>query len=501
MQIGRKLFSNTVYLFFDWFSLTLFGFLFWFIAAKTLPPEGYGIVATAVSFITLIVTFTSLGIGSAINKLIPEFLIKRNIKGAYSLIKFSIKPLFIILVPITFFLLLFSQNLSTLLKMPLVAFIICVFSIFFSSFFSLFHSILLGFQNMKKCFLVDSMFIFIRIVVSLILVFIGFHYYGFLIGIILSLFLGLFLIIDRNYFKSTTSTSHKKLLYYAIPAFIAMIATTLVSYTPNLILTVLKNPGITGIFAVAFTLSNIISVVPSVFTQALFPIISGLSVKRDSKTQQSYLIALIFRYALFLILPISFLLLLFSKYAVLLFSKYTFIGATSYLTILVPAALFSGMGSIFLSNIYATGKPKTQRNILIIVAVVFLLLSIPLTKYFSAIGLSFSYLSAMILLFLLSFLYIRKFIGLKLFISDIFKVILSSIIVASILFFLRPFIHNIVTLVLVSIPVALLYLSLLFLLKFYREEDIKILEFFAERMPKNIVRYFYILINFLSKYV
>lgn len=501
MQIGKKLISNTIYLFLDWFSLTLFGFLFWLVAAKTLSPEGYGIVVTVVNFIMLVTTFTSLGIGPAVIKLIPEFVARKKIKDAYSLVKFSTKLLLIILVPIMLLLLLFSQNLSTLLKIPLIAILLCIFSIFFSSFFGLFYSVLLGFQNMKKCFLVDSTYLSIRIVISLILVFLGFHYYGFLVGILLSWFLGLFLIIDKHYFKLTTSISHKKLFYYSIPAFITTMASALMTYTPNIILMILKYPEITGIFAVAFTLSSIIRVIPSVFTQALVPIISGLSIKRDPKTQQSYLIALVFRYALFLILPISFLLLLFSKYAVLLFSKYAFIEATSYLSILVPASLLAGMGSIFLFNIYAIGKPKTQRNILVAVAITFLLISIPLTKYYSATGLSFGYLSAMILLFFLSAFYIKKYIGLKLFVSDILKVIISSALIALVLFFLKPFISNIVTLLSISIPVGLLYLFSLLFLKFYRKEDIKILEFFAERVPKNVARYFYILINFLSKYV
>lgn len=86
-HLGEKLISNTFYLFLDWFFIALFSFIFWLILGKTLNPSDVGIASTAISLMTFICTFSSLGIVNALNKLIPEIKEKEGIKGVYSFVK------------------------------------------------------------------------------------------------------------------------------------------------------------------------------------------------------------------------------------------------------------------------------------------------------------------------------------------------------------------------------------------------------------------------------
>jgi len=109
-------------------------------------------------------------------------------------------------------------------------------------------------------------------------------------------------------------------------------------------------------------------------------------------------------------------------------------------------------------------------------------MSLILTNYFSALGLSFSYLITMIFQFLLSFIYMKRFVKFNLFIKDLLKILLSSLVVVLILFIIKPSIHNIFVLILTLFPISLIYLGILLFANFYRAEDVRILRFFGERI-------------------
>ena len=215
---------------------------------------------------------------------------------------------------------------------------------------------------------------------------------------------------------------------------------------------------------------------------ALFPIISSLSIDKKTRKKQGYLIGLVLRYGLFLVIPTSLILVLFSRYVILLFSNPEFLPSTQYFPILITAAIFLGIGNVFLPNLYAMGKPIQHRNITIVSSLCFLATSIILTNYFSALGLSFSFLIAMFLRFLLSFIYIRKHLKINFFIKDILKISISSLIITLASIFLRLFVHDIFLLALILPFIVIFYLFILLFMKFYRQEDIRILNYFGKRI-------------------
>jgi hypothetical protein len=88
----------------------------------------------------------------------------------------------------------------------------------------------------------------------------------------------------------------------------------------------------------------------------------------------------------------------------------------------------------------------------------------------------------MLLMFGLSYFELKKSIGIKLFYKDILKVLIATFIISIVFIGFRPFIKNVYALMLFSIPVGLLYLVLLYAMKFYRNSDVKILEFFAVKI-------------------
>jgi O-antigen/teichoic acid export membrane protein len=500
MTIKRKLFSNTIYLFLDWIGISFFSFLFWVILAKNLSTTEYGYVTTTVNFIIIVSVFSVLGINSALTKLISEFVEKGKRNTGYSYIKFSLKLLSFFLLITSVLLFIFSNNISGFLKLPYNLILLVIPSVIFITLSNFSASILYGFQQMKKYFITDVIGYFIKFFVTLLFFFIGFRYYiSPLIGFIFGYFITFVLRFNVNCLKNNNiSLSNSKLFYYAFPTYITSITSVLLGYGNYIIISVLKTPEVTGIFAVAFTLAGLIGVIPSILSNALFPIISGLSVNKNTKKRQGYLIAMVLRYSLFLVLPISFIFLIFSKYAVLLFSSLAYISATVYFPILIPAAILVGLSTIFHTTLYATGKPKIQRNTIVLTTIIFISISIPLTKYFSAMGFSIAYFISMALLFILNFIFVRKYMKPKFFVKDIFKVLFSSLLITAIMYYIRPFIQNIFTLILISIPIGLLYLVSLLLTRFYREVDIELLEIFGEKFPF-IQKYSKLLSSFIRK--
>jgi O-antigen/teichoic acid export membrane protein len=72
------LISNTIYFFLDWFVLTLAGFLYWFIAGKTLLPEEYGIISTSTNLAIVLSGMSLLGLGAAYGNLYLSILQKNR---------------------------------------------------------------------------------------------------------------------------------------------------------------------------------------------------------------------------------------------------------------------------------------------------------------------------------------------------------------------------------------------------------------------------------------
>jgi O-antigen/teichoic acid export membrane protein len=262
----------------------------------------------------------------------------------------------------------------------------------------------------------------------------------------------------------------------------------------------LKNPEATGIFTIAMVLTSPIVVMPQILTQALLPIISQLSIDHNSKAKQSYLIQLVFRYALFISLPAALFLIIFSKQVILIVSRVEYLPASQLFPVLALASIIYGLGNVFLSNLYAIGKTKLNRNIVILTTIVFFTFAIPFVKYYSALGLSIAYCLAVTILSLLSFFFIKKFLVITLPWRNLWKIVIASLISFVFLYLAVSLTSNLLIGITFVIIAGIIYLAVLIPLRFYSKEDVETLEFISAKSPlfkKQIL----FLVKFLSKYV
>jgi O-antigen/teichoic acid export membrane protein len=211
------------------------------------------------------------------------------------------------------------------------------------------------------------------------------------------------------------------------------------------------------------------------------------------------LIELVARYSFFFSLPTALFLIIFSKQVIVIFSSEKYLEASNLFPILAIASVIYGLGNVFLSNLYAIGKPKLNRNIVLLTVVTFLVVVYPLTKLYSALGMAISYFISILVLSTISYFYIKKFLNVEMPKKDFTKILISSLIAFVFLYFTAKITSGLLIDFILLIIAGVLYVNLLLPLRFYKREDVKILEFIANKLPK-FKKEFFKIIDTLRKF-
>lgn len=500
MQEVKKFVSNATYIFLDYAVMAIFSLFYWIIAGKILSPVEYGVAATAVNFVVLLSNFSGFGMSFAVWKLIPEYLGKKQIGKIGSLVKFSLKFVVLTVAIIGALLLLFSSVVTSNLKFSFDVLLVVIVSLLVLSLSNLLGYVLLGLQNPKRLFISDAVGSIFKLLVSSVLIILGFSYFGPLLGLLSCFLVVTILRLPSAFLKSGTNIDKKAVVFgYAIPALISTVAWSIFVNGQYVILTTIKSPEVTGFFAVAMILTSQIFILPNTITQALFSITSGLSVSSNKRKKQNYMINLVFRYVLFITLPIVMFMILFSKPIVLLFSSQQYLPATELFPILAIGSLVYACGNVFLTSLYASGKPQVNRNIHLISVLTFLLLSIPLTYLFSSFGLAVAYTSAIFVLSLLSYIFIRKHLHIILPKKTILKLVIAIALSFGFFYTATLFTTGFIWgLIWAGLSMAIYILTLL-ILGFYIKDDINIIKMFVDGIPV-FKKQINMILDFISEY-
>lgn len=514
MSISKKLISNTVYLFLDWFVLTIMGFFYWLIAAKLLLPYDYGVISTTINLTGVVVGVGALGLGTAAAKLIPEYSAKKQERKVSYIIKFSSKVVISVSSLLALGFLLFSPALAVIFKIPPDAVIMAGLLIFVFALSQQFGTIIYGFQRMKRFLFTDTAGQITKVVIAATLILLSFKYMGALIGILFGfLVIAILRFFSISFKGEVEKVSTKEIFYgYAIPAFVGTVAWIFFLQGQYVLLTALTaRPEVTGIFTVAMLLAGVLATFPYILNQALFPLISQLSANRGTEESQKYLINSVVRYGVFITLPLAVFLILFSEQIIEIFAREEYlqpiedgfivpITATNLLPVLAVGSLLLAFAQIFNSTLYAIGKTKVSRNNIIATTAIFFTFVIPLILLFSAFGLAIAYVTSTLTFFLLTFFYLRKFLKLTLPLGSIKKLIPAVVATFSFLYFGLQLTQGLVVGIVLAAIAGTIYLLVLIPLKFYTQQDVKLLGFFAEKSPVFRAQIKF-LENFLSRYI
>jgi O-antigen/teichoic acid export membrane protein len=229
-------------------------------------------------------------------------------------------------------------------------------------------------------------------------------------------------------------------------------------------------------------ISSPIQVLPSILSMSIGPILSALSVGKNRRLQSS-LMKSAFRYVMLVSLLASVMVVMYSRNLVLLFSREEYLPAVSIFPFVCLATVLLSAGDVFNTCLYSIGKAKIQRNVILVSVAAFLASSVPLTYLFSATGMAISYAVSMLVLSYLSYHYTNKFVSVKLDIKPVFKIIISSAVMAALIYFSSSLVTGLVSLLIFGLFFAIFYFALLVPMKFYNKDDVKVIMFVGEKVP------------------
>ncbi len=428
MKVAEKAVSNTIYLFLNWVTMTAFSFIYWVIAGKLLLPSEYGMVTTGYQIMFLLGSLANLGLGVAVSKVIPELIASKKFDRIPTVIKFSLKVTLTTASLMAGVLLLLYPFLHQKIGFSLRDLVVISLGIIFVQLSTFFSRIWYGFQNMKKIWINSSISQFVKLATAAILIYLGFSYFGPLVGLTLMYLVSFLLYFSPKFLKNGKYYDTKFLFYkLALPAFVANFFRIVFNNTQYIILSLLKTTQSTGYFSLAFMISVQVAAFVNVITSAIFPLISGLNIGKK-KDSQSKLLTLGIRYGLLVSLPAALFIYFFAKPIILIFFRQEYLPSASIFSILLPGVIMFAIGNLILTNLYAIGKSKLYRNINLLVSFVYFSTAISFSYFFGFVGMAFSYLISAFINFITSLYYGRKYFEIRMKKSEIGKIFLSLLV-------------------------------------------------------------------------
>jgi O-antigen/teichoic acid export membrane protein len=402
----------------------LFSYIFRVILARSLSIEEYGLFYSVLTFLSFFLFFIYLGLDRASIYYIVKYKTAERFGQVKSVI---LSTILFQLISVSVFILLvflFSDFLEVnYFQVENAGFLLKLFSIFL--FFNVFEAInvpiLYGFQKMKT-------FAFYQPIQSFSYLIFTFFFLSFSLGIYSPIFAYLlthlllvliFLPFSQKVFplwkhkvvdfKKTTF----KLFSYGIPVIFISIGSRLILQTDTMVLTKMTSVVEVGLYQAALPIATLFTFLNAGIVTVLFPLFTELWQKKEIEMITIYL-SHIYKYLYLLLLPLVTLAIVFSSELIVLIFGKEYLLANNALIILLLSVVFNLLSAINFQSISAFGKPTLVSKIIFGVALFNIIFNIVLIPKWgisgAALSTSFSYL----LLFVVSYIYIKKHVRIKL---------------------------------------------------------------------------------------
>jgi len=469
-------------------------FLFQFIVARYLGPEGYGVISLGVVIMSLGVILVNVGLPSGVQRFISLYLSKNDdtrVKGtlfaSFSIIIFMsliIVPLGLIFSDFlaeTFF---HSVELSSIVKTFVIA-------IPFAAFTNIFYQICIGFRKPVSAILIDVVFHkTVRLVITVIALAIGSTVLQigviYLSGLVVAALAG-FIILYRMFplliSKTGAEKNYRELLTFSLPLFFASSLVIMMGRIDSLMIGYFAGASEVGIYKVGESLSAFLGLFKMSFSSFFLSVITVFFAKKNFE-----MIGTIYRSVSHLIFMLTFpcalFFVLFSRHIVSLIYGTEY--GTGGLVLLILSVghmgtLFFGPGA---AMIEAAGRTKWLLRIGVLALILNVVLNIVLIPiwgmYGAALSTAFTIMLVAVLRYVkvkeLTHLFIDKIAYLKYFVAALIPgtlvyVLLSSIMMTRIIILVGGF-----------VVFFLIYLVLLVVLRALDEDDLVIVRAVEEKL-------------------
>ncbi len=338
-----SLYRNATYLMLNTGVMALLGFFFWVINTRLYSTEQVGIGTTLISVMTLISSFSILGLDSALIRYLPTS-VRKNEKINTSFILVALMSILISSIYLIF-LRTFSSKLLFVRENIIFALLFILF-IIFSSLNTISENIFIAYRSSKYVLIKNTIFSVAKLILPFALIALGSYGIFTSVGISLAITFGIsmfFLVMKYKYsFKPKIDTDIlKRMTKFSLGNYIA----GFLGGSPAMILPILMTNTIgaeyTAYFYMDMMVANLLYIIPIATSQALFA--EGSYNESELKIHLKKSIKIIS----IIIIPAIIITVFLGKYILLVFGKEYSDEGLLFLRLLALSGIFISCNTIF----------------------------------------------------------------------------------------------------------------------------------------------------------
>ena len=447
------------------FIIAILGFIFLIYVARYLGEAEYGIYSFAISFTSIFIIFSDIGISQLI---VREISRSKSSSNEYLVNASFLK---IILSLITFALIFIVINLMG--YPSIVKYIIYLFGIYtiLSSFSQMFAAFFQAFEKMEYVAILQLsekivllVFGFIVLISDLGLLFLAYIYV--IVGIF-DILLGIFLIL-KKFGKQKSRVNYtimKNLTIYSAPFGLNALFGVLFFRIDTVLLSLLKNDIAVGIYNAAYNpLLTLTMIISGMVSTSVYPVMSRHFVSSKNNIETFTIISS--KYLAIIGFPIAIFCFVFADRIISIFYAGQFLQSIlpfQILAIFIPIRMVSSISGTVLTSINKQGLRTFSVGSAALLNVT---LNVALIHYLSYVGASIATVISELFLYFSLIYFIDKYYK---------KIKLSPLLIkpcaAALIMGIFVFNLNGLNLIIVLITAVIVYLALLFLFKTFNEYD------------------------------
>ncbi|MDQ3852277.1 MAG: oligosaccharide flippase family protein [Thermoproteota archaeon] len=372
------------------------GFVFWFSLAKLVAPEIVGQVLVVTASATAILAFAGYGSQITTSKYIAEYNAREMPTVSKKIFSMGLKTGLIVSASAAVIFLLLSHYLANSLyhDSSLTPLIIVAMAIFLPSQTILYciNGAFQGMQKMKYTAIADSVFQVAKILISVILIFLGFGSFGIILalalGSLVSVSIGLKLVrkllADNPLKKQENLPNLRHVMRFSALNYLSLGMSLLGLQICYILLGSQENFSSVAVFGISAILSLIVGGVTESVGRAILP---TTSEKREGGDEQDLSVAVNFAFRLSIVLSgFIYIVLLIAPAQVLSLLSKEYAAASQVLGILILAAIGGSLTAFLYFMLNGMGKPQWVAKISIISSSMEIGLAFLLIPYFGMQG-------------------------------------------------------------------------------------------------------------------
>jgi len=349
-----SLYRNSIYLMMSTAVMAFLGFFFWIINARLFNPEQVGIATTLISVMTLISSFSFLGLGNSLIKYFPSSD-RKNEKINTS---FTLVGLTSILISILFLVFLKTFSPKLLFVRENIYFIILfILFITFSSLNAIAENVFIAYRSAKYVLIKNIVWSIIKLILPLFLITWGAYGIFTSVGIANAIaFLLSFIFLTRrfNYFLKLIINSSvlKRMFRFSLGSYLAGFIGGLPAMVLPIIITNSLGAKFSAYFYMDMMIANLLYIVPLAVSQSLFA--EGSNGKTELKIHLKKAVKIIS----LILVPAILATIFFGKYILLVFGKEYSSEGVIFLQLLAISGIFLSINYIGNSILYIKHRVK-----------------------------------------------------------------------------------------------------------------------------------------------